>query len=211
MQSMRSFNTDMTDSLLTKEQIQPPDYWLKNDFIAEHDAHAFFTQLLTQLPWRQDKIKMFGKEVKIPRLQVFMGDSGVEYTYSNLTLNAHPWHPAVLEIRNRIQALTGSTFNAALLNYYRNGQDSMGWHQDNEPELGDAPIIASVSLGASRPFMLRHLTDKQRKEQLILNNGSLLWMGPKLQAQWQHSLPKRPTSQSARINLTFRQVLTQKT
>lgn len=183
-----------------------PDYWLKNNFISEQESNAFLSLLIEQIAWRQDKIRMFGKTVSIPRLQTFMGDKGINYTYSNLRLNTEEWHPVVAEIRERIETLTGHSFNSVLLNYYRDGNDSMGWHRDNEPELGKNPTIACVSLGASRTFTLRDITNKNIKQQLILENGSLLWMGPQLQQQCQHSLPKRLSCKNPRISLTFRQI-----
>ena len=183
-----------------------PDYWLKNDFISNVEAESLLSTLQDQITWRQDQIQMFGKKINIPRLQAFMGDQGIEYTYSKLTLNALAWHPAVINIRDKIKNLTEHPFNAVLLNYYRDGDDSMGWHQDNEPELGENPIIASVSLGAERTFLLRNKTDKKRKVELTLESGSLLWMGPSLQHQWQHSLPKTKGCHTPRINLTFRYI-----
>ncbi len=150
---------------------------------------------------------MFGRSVAIPRLQAFMGDDQISYRYSGLNLITKPWHPAVLELRNLLKAETGIEFNVVLLNLYRNGQDSMGWHSDDEPELGDNPVIASISLGAKRRFLLRS-TDKSNpeKSELALNSGSLLWMGTGVQQNWQHSLPKTKVCHQPRINLTFRRI-----
>lgn len=182
-----------------------PDYWLKNNFISTAESRLLLTTLIHEVSWRQDSIKMFGKRINIPRLQAFMGDEEIEYTYSNLRLKADKWHHDVARIKNRIEELTHHKFNAVLLNYYRDGQDSMGWHRDNEPELGPTPIIASVSLGITRRFLLKDTTQpKQKPFELQLKNGSLLWMGSTLQKNWLHSLPKIRHCKKPRINLTFR-------
>ena len=182
-----------------------PDYWLKQNFLSQIESQHLFATLENEIAWRQDTIRMFGKEIKIPRLQHFMGDTGIEYRYSNTTLTASEWHPSVDELKQKLETLTQLNFNAVLLNYYRDGKDSMGWHSDDEPELGPDPIIASISLGANRRFLLRNKTDpKQQKNELLLESGSLLWMGPTLQRDWQHSLPRTAKNISPRINLTFR-------
>jgi len=186
------------------------DCWLDGSFINEADAGILFQQLLLDINWRQDQIKMFGRGVKIPRLQYFMGDNGIHYTYSGLSLEANEWHPCVAKIRDQIEDRTGMRFNAVLLNLYRNGKDSMGWHNDNEAELGEEPLIASVSLGAARRFLLRSSNAHKPTEthELILHSGSLLWMGAGVQKHWKHALPKTKACTTARINLTFRKIHT---
>lgn len=178
------------------------DCWLDPRFIDPEEAEIFFTTLYQELCWRQDKIRMFGKWVTIPRLQTFMADSGITYTYSGLTLADNPWHPIVAEIKKRVEKYTDTSFNAVLINLYRDGSDSMGWHRDNEPELGDNPKIASISLGSTRRFLLKSTTDQ--RHELCLSSGSLLWMGDQVQKHWQHSVPKTKKATSPRINLTFR-------
>lgn len=182
------------------------DCWLEQHFLPEAEAYRLFRQLEQELPWRQDQIKIFGQQRLIPRLQCFIADQGLSYRYSGLTLKPEPWHPAIEQLKQSLQDLTGIEFNAVLLNLYRHGDDSMGWHSDNEPELGSDPVIASISLGASRRFLLRHNNDKAEKREVTLNSGSLLWMGSGVQARWQHSLPKSKKVASPRINLTFRAI-----
>lgn len=180
------------------------DGWLDEDFIPVETAASYFRQLYEEIPWQQDQIQLFGRSISIPRLQAFMGEAGLDYRYSGLSLSAIDWHPAVAEIRDRLLHKTEVQFNAVLLNLYRDGQDSMGWHRDDEPELGSNPVIASISLGAQRRFLMR-TRDRERYE-LQLNSGALLWMGPSFQNQCQHSLPKTKKPVTARINLTFRKI-----
>ncbi len=148
---------------------------------------------------------MFGKAIAQPRLTAWYGDEGAIYTYSNLTNRPLEWTPELLVIKARAEKTAQMNFNSVLLNYYRNGQDSMGWHQDNEPELGEQPVIASVNFGATRRFQLRH---KKRKDldtfSIDLEHGSLLVMRGTTQEFWKHQVPKTTQSVGARINLTFR-------
>ncbi|WP_026339918.1 alpha-ketoglutarate-dependent dioxygenase AlkB family protein [Amphritea japonica] len=174
-------------------------------FINQEEADRLFLTLVQQLNWRQDQIKMFGKCVNIPRLQCFQGDPGIKYHYSGLSLKSAPWHPLIKTIKQRIEVLSGHRFNSVLINYYRNGQDSMGWHSDDEPELGKNPVIASLSLGQQRRFLFRHRFDKTiSPQEYLLNSGSLLIMAGQLQHNWQHSVPKTRRPSEGRINLTFR-------
>lgn len=175
-------------------------------FSPEH-ADELLKALLAQIPWRQDSIRIAGKWIPVPRLQCWMGDGGSRYAYSGIQLEPVPWQPPITAIREKIQALGDADFNSVLLNYYRNGQDSVAWHADDEPELGANPVIASLSLGAERKFQLRHKRDKSRdRYHMLLRSGSVLIMGKTLQNNWLHQLPKETTLQSPRINLTFRQV-----
>lgn len=159
--------------------------------------------LLDQVNWRQDRIRLFGKEHRIPRLQAFLSDPGIHYTYSRLRLAGAPWLPALQPLKQRLEALCEQPFNALLLNLYRDGQDCMGWHADDEPELGQNPVIASVSLGAPRRFRLRHNRSRDTHA-LTLEHGSLLLMAGPTQHHWQHCLPRTRVCRSPRINLTFR-------
>lgn len=175
-------------------------------FSPEH-ADELLKALLAQIPWRQDSIRIAGKWIPVPRLQCWMGDCGSRYAYSGIQLEPVPWQPPITAIREKIQALGDADFNSVLLNYYRNGQDSVAWHADDEPELGANPVIASLSLGAERKFQLRHKRDKSRdRYHMLLRSGSVLIMGKTLQNNWLHQLPKETTLQSPRVNLTFRQV-----
>ena len=161
-------------------------------------------QLQHNIKWEQKKIKIFGKELDQPRLTAFYGDSALPYTYSNLTWYALPWTPLLAEIKKEVEHFCDTHFTSVLLNLYRAGGDSMGWHSDDEPELGENPIIASVSFGAARKFSFRHRKEKQRKFDLELTHGSLLLMKGATQANWQHQLPKTKKVEAPRVNLTFR-------
>ncbi|MTJ13147.1 alpha-ketoglutarate-dependent dioxygenase AlkB [Anabaena sp. UHCC 0187] len=181
------------------ELILYPSYFL------EEESDLIFQRLLTEINWRQDKIKFYGKEIDIPRLTAWYGDPGKSYTYSNITMNPIPWTPVLFLIRNRIEDIAKISFNSVLINLYRHGKDSMGWHSDDEPELGKDPIIASVSFGGERKFQLRHKFNKTlEKVAFNLTHGSLLIMKGKTQEYWQHQIPKTAKPVMPRINLTFR-------
>ncbi len=165
------------------------------------DAEQLYDQLFHQIDWQQLSIKMFGKEVLQPRLQAWFGDRS--YQYSGLKLSPAPIPDFLLPIQKRCEQICDSRFNSVLINLYRNGEDSMGWHQDNEAELGRNPVIASLSLGAERKFVLKH---NQTSEKLAyqLSSGSLLVMAGETQHFWKHALPKTKRVNTPRINLTFR-------
>ncbi len=197
-------------SVIDTLHLNPGELWLDPRFLTAAEAGNLFDLLIREVNWQQGTITLFGKKRVIPRLQAFMADPGVKYRYSGKTLLTEAWHPAVQDLVSRIEQHTGTRFNAVLLNLYRHGSDSMGWHSDDEPELGADPVIASLSLGAERTFMLRRKKRNKGERSVKLNlvHGSLLWMGPGMQRHWQHSLPKNPRSQTPRINLTFRQIIT---
>lgn len=142
-----------------------------------------------------------------PRKIAFQGDTGISYVYSGDVYRAEPWHADVAALRTEIERETGCRFNSVLLNLYRDGRDSMGWHSDDETELGPCPTIASVSLGAERRFVLRSRTDKQKKIEIKPASGSLMIMRGDLQHFWQHALPKTALDVQPRINLTFREIV----
>ena len=148
---------------------------------------------------------MHGKTLPVPRLQAWYGTPQARYGYSGILLDPLPFTPLLLTVLDKLQQCTGQQFNAVLLNNYRDGNDSVSWHSDDEKELGDDPVIASLSLGATRRFELRH---RHRKDlgtlKLDLSHGSLLLMGKGLQPNWLHQIPKQPGQQGARLNLTFR-------
>ena len=170
------------------------------------EGDRLMNTLRQHIPWRQESLWIAGQARLVPRLQCWMGDAGSNYGYSGIRMNPVPWHPAVLEIKDRIESLSPGNFNSVLLNYYRNGQDSVAWHADDEAELGTDPVIASVSLGAERPFQMKR-KDKTEKHQILLRHGSLLIMGKGIQNKWLHQLPKVKDLQEARINLTFRKIV----
>lgn len=163
-------------------------------------------EIINNTPWRAEKIKIWGKEVLQPRLVAWYGDAGVDYTYSGIRFTPEKWTSTLLEIRSRVKQLSGAQFNSVLLNYYRDENDSMGFHSDDEPELGYRPVIASLSLGEERKFQLRHRHRKSLKMvQLNLQEGDLLIMKGFTQKNWQHGIPKERHACGARVNLTFRQ------
>lgn len=170
-------------------------------FLTPTQADHAFSVLTQELDWQQEAITLFGKSVLQPRLQAWYGDKA--YTYSGLTMPPKAWTPMLADLKQRCELLAGQAFNSVLANLYRDGQDSMGWHQDNEPELGQQPVIASLSLGETRRFVLRHLHSKEKFE-LPLSHGSLLIMAGNTQHFWQHCVPKTVRALEPRINLTFR-------
>ena len=158
---------------------------------------------IDQVAWRQDNIHIAGKSIPIPRLQNWYGDPTTSYTYSRIKLQAVAFPPWMEILRRRVERQTGNCFNRTLVNYYRDGQDSVDWHADDEFELGPEPIIASVSLGQERAFLLRHKTTKERLK-INLPHGSLMMMGPGIQEHWHHSVAKDKNVVGPRINFTFR-------
>jgi alkylated DNA repair dioxygenase AlkB len=161
-------------------------------------------RLITETAWRSEVITLWGKQYPQPRLTAWHGEKA--YSYSGLTLEPLPFTALQLDILAAVQAATGRRFNSVLLNYYRDGRDSMGMHSDNEPELGSEPAIASVSFGATRTFILQNKLNKRRL-QLALNDGSLLLMAGSLQTNWSHGINKSAKVLGPRVNLTFRLIL----
>lgn len=168
-------------------------------------AKTVFSSLLNEIDWQEGEVFLFGRTHKIPRLQAWHGEPNALYRYSGKTLQPRPWNATLLYLKDLLEE-QGMMFNSVLLNLYRDGSDKMGWHADNEPELGDQPTIASISLGAERTFQLKHRLSKQRYD-IELANGSLLIMGGATQEHWLHQLPQRKRCSSPRINLTFRTIL----
>jgi alkylated DNA repair dioxygenase AlkB len=170
------------------------------------EASALLDELRGQVDWQQEEILMFGRRVPVPRRVAWHGDPVASYTYSGTRHDPLPWTPALERVRSCVTLLTGVHFNAVLLNLYRDGRDGMGWHADDEPELGRNPVIASVSLGAARRFCLRHRRRKDLRLDVPLTHGSLLLMSGTTQHHWVHALPKTTAPVGERINLTFRRV-----
>lgn len=166
-------------------------------------------RLVEQLDWQQTPIKIYGKEVMQPRLTAWYGDADAAYRYSGVTHQPLPWHPLLRDIKATVEHYSDSIFNSVLCNYYRHGQDSMGWHSDNEPELGPTPVIASLSFGAPRRFLLQHKKDKALQWQCSLGEGDLLLMRGSTQQFYRHSVPKTAKPTELRINLTFRRIFAQ--
>lgn len=163
-------------------------------------------QLINEVEWQQDQIQMFGKIHPLPRLTAFQGLAGIQYTYSKITMEAKPWTPIVFKIFSKLKHELNLDFNSVLLNYYRDGNDHMSFHSDDEPELGSNPTIASASFGATRKFSLKHRFNNQKFE-VNLQDKSLLIMQGELQHFWLHKINKKTSEPSPRVNLTFRKIL----
>jgi alkylated DNA repair dioxygenase AlkB len=156
--------------------------------------------------WKHDSMKMYGKTIPLPRLTAWYGDPGAAYTYSGIKSEPNPWTDGLLHIKRRIEEATGANFNCVLLNWYRDGKDSLAWHADDEGELGVNPVIASANFGATRDFQLRRNDNPDRTITIPLKHGTLLVMRGALQEHWKHAVPKRANVREARFNLTFRYI-----
>ncbi|RZS93115.1 alpha-ketoglutarate-dependent dioxygenase AlkB family protein [Aquimarina brevivitae] len=174
------------------------------NLIAPGQALNYYNTLLKEVPWQQDDIKVFGKVYSQPRLTALYGNNEKPYSYSNITMKPLPFTPLLLKLKEKVEQHTSANFTTCLLNLYRDGRDSNGWHADDEKELGEHPIIASVSLGASRWFHLKHKKNKELKTKILLESGSLLLMQGETQKNWLHQIPKSKKVTDPRINLTFR-------
>lgn len=191
------------DSLLN---ILPKDGEVNSfpDIFTKEESDLYFHDLIHEISWKQEPITIYGRTVMQPRLTAWYGDPGKVYSYSGITLQPREWTPVLLKIKKRIETISPVVFNSALLNLYRDQHDSMGWHRDNEKELGINPVIGSVSFGATRTFQFRHYTDKCLRQSIELTHGSFLLMHGKTQHHWEHSLPKRAREMGTRVNVTFR-------
>ena len=169
-------------------------------------AHLLYTKLYNEIQWQQDSIKVYGKNYLQPRLTALYGNEGKPYSYSNILMQPHPWNALLTYIKEEVETLCQEKFTTVLLNLYRDGKDSNGWHADNEKELGRSPVIASVSFGAERSFHLQHNSIKEAKQKIILEHGSLLIMKGETQHFWKHQIPKTAKPMEPRINLTFRNI-----
>ncbi|MES2603293.1 MAG: alpha-ketoglutarate-dependent dioxygenase AlkB [Pseudomonadota bacterium] len=189
------------------EQLALPDGTLHYfpAFYPPEQSLACFQRLLKETLWQQDTLNFGGRAVAVPRLQAWYGDAETHYGYSGLRLTPHPWTPLLTTLREDLQQRLSLPFNSVLLNYYRDGQDSVAWHSDDERKLGPDPQIASLSFGTSRRFELKHKQRRDLKKMTIdLDDGSLLVMGSGVQQHWSHQVPKEPAVTGARLNLTFR-------
>jgi len=175
-------------------------------FFNENESAQLFHALQATIAWKQEELMLYGKKIKTPRLTAWYGDQNVAYKYSGVTFYALPFTAELIKIKAAIEPLANQQFNSVLLNLYRDGNDSMGWHADDEPELGKNPIIASVNFGQPRRFDFRHKDNHAIKHQIMLGNGSLLIMKGDIQHHWQHQIAKSLKVKEVRINLTFRKV-----
>ncbi len=172
------------------------------DFLSLEEADSFLSLVVETTTWEEQTLTMFGKQVREPRLSAWVSD-GLSYTYSRSTRQPIPWTPVLDDIRQRCESVTSAQFNSVLANLYRDGQDHMGWHADDEPANGPHPVIASVSLGATRRFDLRHNESKETIS-VPLTHGSLLVMSQQSQLKWKHRIAKTTRVPTPRVNLTFR-------
>lgn len=187
-------------SVITQQVILYPG------FLSSKEADQYFRLLSEAIDWQQEQLFLYGRQVNVPRLVAWYGDDQVNYRYSGVDHVAIPWSRPLAEIRDRLSAMLSESFNGVLLNLYRNGHDSMGWHSDDEVELGMEPVIASVSLGQERNMQFRRRDNHAEKVSLALPHGSLLLMQGRSQVDWQHQIPKSQKKLLPRINLTFRNI-----
>lgn len=177
--------------------------------VHDDEVKQLYDALLNNIHWENERVIMFGKEIVTKRKVAFFSDPSISYRYASKTKIGLPWTSTLLSIKNRVESITKETYNACLLNLYHNGEESMGWHSDNEKEIITNSSIASLSLGANRKFSFKHKVSKETVS-IELEDGSLLEMKGSVQAHWWHALLKSKKVTAARINLTFRQMHTQK-
>ncbi|HAD33663.1 MAG TPA: alpha-ketoglutarate-dependent dioxygenase AlkB [Chitinophagaceae bacterium] len=190
-----------------RRNILPKDgevYYLP-DFFSKQESEKLFAVLLNEIEWQQDEVMMFGKRIVTQRRMAWYGDENKPYRYSGILRTPKPWTRTLLEIQHLVNSTFQTSLNACLMNLYRNGEEGMGWHSDDEPELGKQPIIVSLSLGAERAFDFKH-KDSGDKQRIYLETGSLLLMKGATQKHWKHALPKSKKVLDPRINLTFREI-----
>ncbi len=194
------------DDLKSKTTVLPAGFDYLPDFMSPQNASLVYEHLIAHLPWQQPTIEVYGKSHLVPRLQCWMADKGVQYHYSGKLFTASGWEQTVWDIKGQVERATSMGFNSALINLYRNGDDKMGWHSDDEQELGVSPAVVTVSLGAKRTFQFRHNIVAETHN-LELAHGSLLLMKPGVQASYKHAVPARKKITQSRISLTFRNIV----
>ncbi len=194
-------NTDSFPIGLTK--IENGEIQFYPNFFPKSESDILLKALKDNIKWKQESMNMYGRRIDFPRLTAWYGENDKPYSFSGITLQPLAWNQEILQIKEKIEPLSGVVFNSVLLNLYRSGNDSISWHTDAEKELGDNPIIASVNFGATRKFQLKHIKTKEKLE-IELTHGSLLIMQGELQHFWQHQVPKTSKPVNERVNLTFR-------
>lgn len=187
-----------------KLNLADSDIWYYPSFLEAEEATRYFNHLRRETPWQQDDIRVFGKTYPQPRLTALYGNNQKPYQYSNIVMHPMKFTPTLESIKTSIEEISGISFTTCLLNLYRGGQDSNGWHADDEKELGINPVIASLSLGEARSFHFKHKENKELKHKMVLEHGSLLVMKGATQHHWLHQIPKTKRIIGERINLTFR-------
>jgi len=181
---------------------------LKQALFSAKESNTILSQLIDEVNWTQDEVVVFNKTHKIPRLNAWYGDAGMRYKWSGNLMTPLPWTNLLLKIKHKVELASEYNYNSVLLNYYRNGNDGMGYHADDEKELGENPTIASLSFGQERPFHFKHKYNKVLPTQkTLLQNGSLLIMKGTTQQYWKHAIPKTKKVIGARVNLTFRKII----
>lgn len=190
------------------------EYFLENDSVdwKNNKWQEFNEEKLSEIKfknikWRHDKIKLYGKEIFLPRFSAWYGDDNKPYTYSGLTLHPNKWNKGLLYIKDKIEKISNCNFNSVLMNWYRDGEDYISWHTDAEKELGQNPTIGSVNFGETRRFLIRRIYNYNVKLEFPLKHGTLLIMSGELQHFWQHSVPKQKGVKNSRVNLTFREII----
>lgn len=195
------------DVTIRKIELQDGELVYIPNFYTTEKSKQIFKTLKKEINWEQRKIVLLGKQFDEPRLSAWYADKNANYSYSGIQLIAQEFTSILQELKKEVEQKSNTTFNSVLLNLYRNGNDSMGWHADDEKELGINPIIASLNFGETRRFKLKHKTNKNLKFEIDLENGSLLIMQGALQHHWMHHIPKTKQQLNERINLTFRKVV----
>ncbi len=208
---MRSSGDPMSEELSLFERPAAEDVLsgcrILRGYFDTAEADRYFKELRNADHWRQETIQMYGKSTPIPRLTAWYGDPNQIYTYSGIRMSPLPWSEVMSELRKRVEKAAETIFNSALLNLYRDGRDSVAWHADDEPELGDQPVIGSVSLGATRRFQFGQPKDRPSvKHSIDLEHGDVLVMSGDVQQSWAHQVPKTKRPVGPRINLTFRRI-----
>lgn len=204
-------NAFMT-SAMTRLDLPDAEVHFDDDWLSPDEADALFERLQREVDWEVHRIRMFGRLVDSPRLSCWIGDPQASYVYSGTRFAPRPWPDALIPLRERLApvlvAITAAPPpNSVLANLYRDGRDAMGWHSDDEPELGPRPAIASISLGAPRRFLLRHRARLEHRQEVLLSHGSLLLMAGETQRFYRHAVPKTARPVGSRINLTFRTII----
>ena len=203
-----SLKFTLNEIRLEKIAIVKNELVLYRDVFARDELEYLFYDLKENIIWSQEYIHIANKKIAQPRLTAWYGDEDAKYTYSNLKLQPRVWNPTLLLIKQKIEELSLCQFNSVLLNYYRNGNDSIAWHSDNEKQLGYLPEIASFSLGETRKFLIKAKKRSAGYLEIFLKAGDLLLMYGEFQKNWLHALPKNKSVKKPRINLTFRYVYT---
>ena len=202
MEQLSFFAEEGQSSGLPKELLE-----YQADFVDKMTSKCLLQKFINEIPWKQTTQKMWDKEYLTPRLTSWHGDLGTDYSVSGTVSNPNPWTPELLVLKKKVETAAGIRFNSVLLNYYRDGNDSVAWHSDRESVLGKNPIIASVSFGQVRSFDIRNKNDHRQHYSVKLESGSFLLMKAGLQEYWEHRVAKSTKSMKARINLTFRVVI----